>query len=402
MFNTKLTVEKRVQKAVARIMAEPRYDALAGVLMIGTKSVRDDIPTACTNGRDEMYGRKFVEGLSDPELRFLVLHECYHKLYRHLTTWAKLYKQNPRLANAACDYVINLKISDENKDGFATFINGGLINEKYRGMNTLQVYNDLKQQQQQQPQNGRGGGEPQGGEDGLDTLDDHDWEGATELGAEEKRQLERDIDEAIRQGALTAGKTGSGSDRLLGDLLQPQVNWREKIREFITEQCRGNDFGTWARPNRRYAGAGIYMPTALSERVDELIIAIDTSGSIGDAYLNAFMSEVKSVIDTVKPERVRILYWGSEVVGDELYDEHNRDTLIQSTKPVGGGGTDVRCVTRYIADKKISAQACIVLTDGYLYDGWGAWTMPTLWAICDNKSAKPDCGKVVHINSENL
>ena len=104
-----LTVEQRLSKAVVDIMGNDKYIALAGVLMIGERTVREDIPTACTNGRDEMYGRKFVESLSDPELRFLILHESYHKLYRHLTTWEHLYREDAQLANISCDYVINIR-----------------------------------------------------------------------------------------------------------------------------------------------------------------------------------------------------------------------------------------------------------------------------------------------------
>ena len=75
MIGKQLTAEQRLTKAVVDIMASPKYVALAGVLMVGKREVSDDVPTACTNGRDEMYGRAFIEGLSDAELRFLVLHE---------------------------------------------------------------------------------------------------------------------------------------------------------------------------------------------------------------------------------------------------------------------------------------------------------------------------------------
>ena len=102
-----LTAEQLLSKAVVDIMGSPKYVALAGVLMIGDRSVVDNIPTACTNGRDEMYVRGFIDTLNYAELRFLVLHECYHKLYRHLTTWRHLYDENAPLANISCDYVIN-------------------------------------------------------------------------------------------------------------------------------------------------------------------------------------------------------------------------------------------------------------------------------------------------------
>jgi len=234
-------------------------------------------------------------------------------------------------------------------------------------------------------------------------LDHHDWEGAEELTTEEKRELARDIDEAIRQGALAAGKMGgTGSNRDLDELMQPQVDWREVLREFVQTTCAGSDYSTYARPNRRLMSQGIVMPSGISEQVGELVIAIDTSGSIGQLELTAFLSEVKGVCDTVKPDKVRLLYWGCSVVGDESYDMHELEQLTTSTKPKDGGGTDVRCVTQYMAEEGIKPQATIVLTDGYLFGGWGDWTCPVLWAILDHETALPEVGKAVHIKSRNI
>jgi len=387
MFVTKLTQEQRLEKAVVRIMTSPKYIALAGVMMIGDRSVCDKTPTACTDGKNEKYGRAFIDTLTDAELRFLILHECYHKLYRHLTTWQQLYKKNPRLANVACDYVINLKISNENTDGFAVMPSDGLLDTKYAGMDTAKVFYMLVDDDE----NGEGGS---GGEE---SLDEHDWEGAQEMDAQESKQLDRDIDQAIRQGALSAGKMGGNGALTLGDLLEPQVDWREVLRDFVTNTCAGRDYSTWAKPNRRYVGMGYYMPSGISEEVGELVIGIDTSGSINASDLSMFLSEVVSICETVNPERVRILYWGSSVVGDETYESNDLHSLASSTKPKGGGGTDVNCMTQYIKDKGINAQAAIVLTDGHLYSGWGQWDMPVLWTILDNKSALADVGKTVHI-----
>jgi predicted metal-dependent peptidase len=410
-----LTAEERLSKAVVAIMGHPRYTALAGVLMIGEKTIEDDVPTACTNGRDVKYGRAFVDGLTDAELRGLVLHEDEgHKLHRHLEIWKWMYEIDPHLANCACDYVINIKIVDDNRqDGFAALPEGGLVDERFRGMDSAQVFNILRKEQDEQSQDDQGGGSqddesegdgepsssPSGGSAGLD---EHDWEGAQSLSDEDKRELARDIDEAIRQGAMAAGKMGGTGNRDLDELLQPQIDWREVLREFIQNTCAGSDYSTYARPNRRLMSQGIIMPSGISEQVGELVIAIDTSGSIGQRELTAFLSEVKGVCDTVKPDKLRLLYWGSSVVGDEAYDMHELDNLVKSTKPMGGGGTDVNCVTQYMADEGIKPQACIVLTDGYLYSGWGDWTCPVLWAILDNKSAVPDEGKAVHIKSRDM
>ena len=417
-----LTEEQRLTKAVVSIMSSPKYVALAGVLMIGERSVVDDpsVPTACTNGRDEFYGREFVSKLNDAELRFLVLHEVYHKLFRHLTTWKHLYMQDAYLANVSCDYVINLKIVDDNyEDGFATMtgeLAKGCYDRKYVGMDTAQVYNLLRKDQPQGG-GGRGGiiviGDPEDGDgtpqngsgslpDGQEPFDAHDWEGAQEMTADEQRDLAREIDEAVRQGALVAGKMGSGGDRDLEALLEPQVDWREVLREFVQTTCTGSDYSTYRRPNRRYLSSGIYMPSGVSEQVGELVVAIDTSGSIGQEEITAFLSEVKAICDTVHPDKVRLLYWDTKICRDETYDMHELDTLVQSTKPKGGGGTDVECVTEYIREESINAQACIVITDGDLYSGWGQWTMPVLWCVIDNKHKVPDVGKCVHIKSRDM
>ena len=416
-----LTAEERLSKAVVAIMGHPRYTALAGVLMIGEKTIHDDIPTACTNGRDVKYGRAFVEKQTDAELRGLVLHEDEgHKLYRHLTTWRWMYDIDPFLANCACDYVINIKIVDDNKgDGFAKLPEGGLVDARFRGMDSAQVFNILRKEQEEDDDDDGDGGDNESGGDGEQVrsnttgsqntavgegtgFDEHDWEGAQELSTEEQRELARDIDEAIRQGALAAGKMGGTGNRDLDALLQPQVDWREVLREFVQTTCAGSDYSTYARPNRRLMSQGIVMPSGISEQVGELVIAIDTSGSIGQLELTAFLSEVKGVCDTVKPDKVRLLYWGCSVVGDESYDMHELEQLTTSTKPKDGGGTDVRCVTQYMAKKSIKPQAAIVLTDGYLFGGWGEWTCPVLWTILDNEHALADVGKTVHIKARDM
>ena len=391
-LNQTLTAEQRLQKAVMAIMAHDKYVGLSSVLMIGDRTVDDTVPTACTNGRDEMYGRAFVDGLNDAELRFLILHECYHKMYQHLTTWKHLYDKHAQISNAACDYVINIQLVDgDNGEGFIKMPKVGLFDEQYRSMDTAQVFHKIYDSLPE-GDDGRGVG---------NSLDDHGWEEAEQLSEEEKGDLEREVEEAIRQGVLVAGKLGSGGARDLEALLKPQIDWRDVLREFISTTCAGNDFSTWSRPNRKFISTGVYMPSGISQSVGELVVAVDTSASIGQHELTTFLSEIKSVCDNVRPDRIRLLYWDTEVCADETYNLTETDTLVQSTKPAGGGGTDVRCVSEYMTEHKINPQAVIVFTDGYVFD-WGTWTCPILWAIYDFERAKPDCGKVVHIAKNKL
>lgn len=375
-----LTAEQRLWKATTDILGRAEFVALAGVLMIGTKKIVDGLPTARTNGRDEQYGREFVDSLNDAEFRFLILHECYHKMYRHLTTWGALYRLDADRANRACDYVINGKLSDMDLGDFIKMPECGCLDNKYRGMNAKQVFDLLK------PSSGGDGG-----------MDDHDWEGAEEMSEEEITELGKEIDEAVRQGSILAGKTGSGGNRDLNELLQTKKDWRELLRDYVTTTCAGKDYSTWKKPNRRYIGMDILMPSAISETMGELVIAIDTSGSIGQRELTRFLTEIKGVCDQVKPSKVRLLYWDTEVCGHEVYDETERDNIATSTKPKGGGGTNVECVPIYMNEHGIKPELVIVLTDGYLGGSWGQWSVPVLWCIDGNSSATANVGTTIHI-----
>lgn len=397
-----MSEERRVQKAKVSLMRDPKFALLSGILMVGRTRVDDNVPTAKTNGRDDTFGRKFVAGLKDQELNFVVAHEAGHKMYRHLTTWRKLYDEDPRLANCACDYVINLMLKDldpqERTIRMPVWPDGpmkgkpmGLIDERFRGMNTKQIYDILKQEQ------GEGG-------DGEGGFDEHDWDDYVNgLSDEEKKQLAREIDQAIRQGqiahAKVAGKGAGGLDRSIQELLEPKVDWREVLREFVKSMCRAKDTSSWRRVNRRFLSTGTYMPSLIGERVGHLVIGIDTSGSIGDKELAEFLGEVKGIAEEVNPEKVDLLYWDSEVAAHEEYSEQDVANIVSSTKPAGGGGTSPSCVSKYLKEKKIEPECVIMLTDGYVGSDWGNdWSSPLLWVLVGGNTDVAPNGKTIHVN----
>jgi predicted metal-dependent peptidase len=266
-----------------------------------------------------------------------------------------------------------------------------LLDEKYRGMNAKQVFDLLKQDMK----DGKGGG------DG-DRFDEHDWDGAEEMTAEERKLLEREVDQALRQGAMAAQKIkgggAGGMDRSIEELLTPKVNWREQLRDYVKAVCKGRDTSSWRRPNRRYLGTGIYMPTLISEKVGHLVIGVDTSGSIGGRELNEFLAEVKGIADEVTPDKVDLLYWDGEVAGHEEYDSNSIASIVESTKPRGGGGTSPSCVSKYLVDKNIKPECVIMLTDGYVGSDWGGdWECPVLWVVVGGNLATAPNGKTIHI-----
>jgi predicted metal-dependent peptidase len=402
--------ERKVQKAKITLMRNPKFALLSGVMMVGRTSVVDGIPTACTNGRDEKYGREFVKKLRDQELNFVVAHENGHKMYRHLTTWKKLHDEDAALANQACDYVINLMLKDldpnESVIAMPRYPAGhpmagkvmGLVDERFRGMNSKQVFDILKQEKEE-------GGDGDGDGEGGGGMDDHDWDDAKNMTEEEKKELEREIDQAIRQGMMArqklAGSGEGGLDRELAELLEPKVNWREVLRDFVKSTCNAKDASSWRKVNRRFLSTGMYMPTLIGEKVGHLVIAVDTSGSVGDEELGEFLSEVKGIAEEVNPACVDLLYWGSSVVQHETYGDGEAANIIASTRPVGGGGTSPSCISEYLKEKNIKPECVIILTDGVVGGDWGSeWTAPTLWCIVGEYfDGEADNGKTIHIKN---
>ena len=400
--------ERKLQKCKITLMRNQKFALLQGVMMVGRTYINDFIPTACTNGRDESYGRKFVKDLPEKELAFVIAHEAGHKMYRHLSTWKKLHEEDARLANQAMDYVINLMLKDldpsESVIAMPRYTEAvgkakkgdfmGLVDERFRGMNTKQVYDILKQEKQD-------GDDGDGDGDGFD---DHDWKSADELSDDEKKELAREIDQAIRQGLIAhqkrVGSGAGGLDRELGDLLAPKVDWREVLREFVKATCSAKDTSSWRRVNRRFLSTGHYMPSMIGEKVGHLVVAIDTSGSIGGPELDEFLSEVKGIAEEVNPEVVDMIYWDGAVAAHEKYEGAEVSNIVSSTKPKGGGGTDPSCVSKYLKDEGIKPEAIIVLTDGYV-PNWGSdWTAPIMWVISGgNTSAVAEHGKTIYLEN---
>jgi len=376
-------------------MRSPEFIECSGVMMLGKNSVREDVPTAYTDGINEVYGRGFIEGLDNRELGFVIMHETMHKLCRHLTTYKALWKLSKERTNKATDYWINQKLVDADpaakliampmKDGKQI----GLLDAKFKGMSVKQIFDALKDEDE-----GGGGGGGSGG------MDEHDWEKAIELTDEQVKKLAQEIDQAIRQGQEAAKRAGHGKGELslaLGELLKPKVDWREQLREFIRATCADKTTSTWRRPNRRYLHMDILMPTLIGESMKELVLAVDASGSMMGEPLTKVMSEVKGLAEQLSINKVHILYWDGEVEAHEEYDAQGLKDWQTTKKPMGGGGTTPQCIPAYLSRKDIKPDAVVVLTDGEVV-GWGEWSCPVLWAIYNpHNSITAPVGKTISL-----
>jgi len=376
-----MDVSNRIKKAHIAIMQHKKFCAYSGVIACGKVEVTTSVPTAATDGWDVLYNPDFIEANmpTDPELRFLVLHEATHKAYRHMAVWKSLHTINAQLANVAADYFVNGALVDtDDGEGFIKMPSKSGIKPKpeYRGWSVLQIFNDLMKD----PENGSGGG----------GLDDHDWEGnAANNDPEAAQEQANEIQRAIRQGEMLRkrlSKEGAdGSDGVFGDLLAPKIDWRKALREFVQETCSGRDESSWSRPNRRFLSEDIYMPTMLGTAMSELVIGFDTSGScFGGAEMTRFVSEITTIIGDVKPHKVHVIYWDTAVAGHQTFEDGQ--FAVQDLKPKGGGGTDGAVLFNYLRKKRITPQAIVQFTDGYVGD-WGRSDVPTLWAVTSDIKA---------------
>lgn len=386
--------ETRLKKSHVALMKHPETALYSGVVMMGSSTVTDENITAYTDGINKRYGRKFIEGLNDSDLNGLVLHENLHVALKHVGRFKREFKDNPMLLNASADYVVNDIIMNIKDKSHITLPKGGLYDEKYHNWSVREVMNDLKQQMEDNPEQTER--HLQGGQ-----MDNHDFEHGQTMSNEEVKKLSEDIDKAIREGGILAGRMGNKVPRSIQNLVAPKVDWREVLREFIMSSTRGNDEYTWRKFNKRYVANDLYLPSVYNETLGEVVIAIDTSGSIGTEELTDFASELVSVCNVANPEKVRVLWWDTEVHGEQEFTD-DYSNIAHLLKPQGGGGTEPSCIPKYINENNINAECVIVFTDGYFYSDDIAWdiTSPTLWMVTRNEDLVVPSGQVVKQNRE--
>ena len=383
MYND-MTPHERVTAVGIDLTRNALFAQLSGVAMVGRIEITDRLPTAATNGRDEYYNPDFVLAQNRKQLRYVRIHENLHKMLKHCVEYKDVCKRYPKLSNVAMDHVINLTI--EEIDPNFTWVERPTVkpcvDTKYKGWGFLRVLRDLLDQ-----------GDEGGGEGGFD---DHLFD---ELDDEEMEETGRRVDEAGRQGKILAEKlagNGKGGGRLDLNATKRTTEWRQHLREFFDTICKGDEHSRFVPPNKRFAPLGILLPSHFSYNKGEIIIAGDTSGSMGPIYPILF-GEIAQIAQTVMPDALRVIWWDTSVCGEQLFKPDEYHSIATLMKPRGGGGTTPQCVVKYIAEKQYKPRAVIWLTDGYLDGNNAVVPCAALWGIVDNESFVPPQGKAIHI-----
>jgi len=392
------------------------FAKLSGVACVGTNILSDEVSTAGTNGRDVIYNPEFVMKQSRKQLRFVVAHETLHKGLRHCTEYVEICQREPKASNIAMDYVVNAMIHEA--DPNLEFIEWTtdpepLLHQKYYGWSFVQVLKDILKNAKHIKVKPDGDGDEEGDGDGesagrvfvdpdgkpIDAQFDSHIIG--KLTGADKEINDRHVNDANHQGNILAQKIagkGVGNGALDGTLVKRDTNWREHVKEWLASVCEGDEFSKYSPPNKRLLPLGFIMPSHFSETTGEIVVACDTSGSMGGLYPTVF-GEIARICQTLNPESVRVLWWEYEVVGEQVFKPIDYHKIGSLMKPVGGGGTRVTCVAEYVESNKLKPKGIIYLTDGYIESDYRLPDFPVLFGAVDNDSFVASRGKTVRIYS---
>jgi predicted metal-dependent peptidase len=370
-------LETRLAKAKAALILEHPF---WGTLAMNMKTIiTDEVPTAATDGKRVLFNPDFMGGMSDEELKFIVAHEIGHPMFDHLTRRGA---RDARKWNMAADYVINRLLIEE---GIGKMPDGGLDNASLHAAGegvTDKIYKLL-------PEDGGGGGGGNGGGGGDqpgdftlagDMLEQDQSDG-------DKSQTENEWRVKVSQAAQAAkmmGKLSAGVERLIGELLQSRVDWREVLQQFIVK-LKAED-RTWSRANRTMAANGAYLPGRTGETMGDLVFAFDCSGSISfgdDGEGTQFAAEIMTVKEDHNPRNIHVVYFDSRVCH---HDAFSRDEELHFA-PHGGGGTAFSPVFQFLSENDITPEACIFLTDLYCNDFGEQPEYPVLWVTTAAENA---------------
>lgn len=360
---------KMARAKTSLILKNPFYATLA-CNMPWVEST--DIPTMATDGDTVWWNPEFVNSMTLDETKFVICHEIMHCVFEHM---GRRGQRDPLKWNIATDYVINDLLV---REGIGTMPKMGLLDHDLaqRGKYLADIVYSLLPDPPKEPKGGKGydgkGGQP------LDEVRDR-------KGSDAEKSAKANIMKVrVAQAAQAAKMCGSLSanlQRIVGEVLQPKVDWREVLRNFVSVRAKIDH--TYARPKRRWLGEDIILPSLTGLQMGTLAVAVDCSGSIGPRELAEFAAEIRAIVADAHPARLDVIYFDSSVSHHDTYMLGDEPHIVGH----GGGGTAFSPIFAHIAKAGIEPVATVVLTDLYCSDFGPAPEYPVLWVTTGDDKA---------------
>lgn len=364
---------------VGLLLRHPFFGNMATRLRI--LAADDWLPTAAVDGRNLYYNTQFFNAMNNKEIEFVIAHEILHMVYDHLERRGD---RNPLLYNIAADYKVNnLLVKD--RIGEKPKIVDCYQDFKYDDYTSEEIYDELFEQAEK---NGQELIE-QLGEMLDEHLDSSDESGGSSDNGEEKdvngngvsksrpkyskdeiKKIKDEIKENVLSSAQAAGagNVPAGVARMIKDLTEPKMNWREILQTQIQSIIK-SDF-TMSRPSRKGWHTGAVLPGMQFDETIDICIGIDMSGSIGCAQAKDFLGEVKGIMDQYKDYNIKLWCFDTKVYNEQDFSADGSEDLLDY-EIMGGGGTDFIANWTYMKENDIQPKKFIMFTDGYAWDSWG-------------------------------
>jgi predicted metal-dependent peptidase len=362
--------------------------------------------TAATDGRNFYYNSRFIKMLRPKELEFLFGHEVLHVVYDH---FGRRLERDHQLWNVANDFAVNGDLVKHSIGEKITTV-PCLYDHKYDGMSSEQIYDDLYENAEKitldkyidrlldEHLDGESEGEGcEGGNPG-----EGNSKRPKPMSAEERQKLRDEIKEAVLSAAQAsgAGNLPAGVKRIIQELTEPKMNWRELLRMQLESTIK-SDF-TWMRASRKGWHIDAILPGMKNDELIDIAVAIDASGSIDGSMLKDFLSEIQGIMDSFGSFKIHVFTFDTEVYNPVSYDSDNLDTMCDYEID-GGGGTEFNCIFDYLKKETIEPKRLIVFTDGYPYGSWGDENYAdTVWIIHGTKDVVPPWGQYAYYEESKL
>jgi predicted metal-dependent peptidase len=385
-------IDKIVVARIGLLLRHPFFGNMATRLKIQDAS--DWCNTAATDGRHLFYSRPFFEKLSPKQVEFVVAHEILHNVFDHIS---RTEGRNKGVWNAAIDYTVNGqlvrdRIGDHKFDDIKIF-----HDTKHYGKSAEQIYDEIYDDMDEQELSALG-----------QLLDEHiDWEGDPKDGQprpkytkDELRKIRDEVREATVAAAQAAGAGNVPAEvqRMIKELTEPKMNWRQILRQQIQSTIR-NDY-TFSRPSRKGWHTGAILPGMNFDETIDICVSIDMSGSISDTQAKDFLTEIKGIMDEYKDYNIKVWSFDTSVYNEQDFDGYGGNDITEYT-PVGGGGTEFMANWDYMKEHNINPKKLIMFTDGYPYGSWGdEHYCDTVFIIHGNDSIVPPFGTHAYYSEE--
>jgi predicted metal-dependent peptidase len=328
--------------------------------------------TAATDGRHFYYNSRFINMLRPKEIEFLFGHEVLHCVYDH---FGRRGNRDPQLFNIANDFAVNADLIKHRVGEKITTV-PCLHDPKYDGMSSEEIYDllyekadkislgDLLDKLIDEHLDGEGDSDSDGN-------GDKQGKGRPQLSEADRQAIRDEIKEAMLAAAATADGAGNipaGVKRLIQELTEPKMNWRELLRMQLESTIK-SDY-TWMRASRKGWHMDAVMPGMKLDPMIDIAVALDASGSISESMLKDFLGEVQGIMDSFPAYRIHVVTFDTEAYNPAQYNSENLDDICDY-EVTGGGGTDFDCVFNYLKENEIEPKRLVMFTDGYPFGSWG-------------------------------